>query len=136
MLTIFNSTACTAYLSSKHVAHAGEPQTDITEQPGKRIIKKTGTYSGTELHLWWDLPYYDARLPVREDSPATNFNIKRKEITSTEEWQQVRTMLGSITVHCNITALPPSKQIPCYNPAPLAHIQHDVVTPISHLLNE
>jgi hypothetical protein len=30
---------------------AGEPTTDITEQDGKRIIKRTGMYTGTELHL-------------------------------------------------------------------------------------
>lgn len=29
----------------------GEPTTDITEQDGKRIIKRTGLYTGTELHL-------------------------------------------------------------------------------------
>jgi hypothetical protein len=29
----------------------GEPTTDITEQDGKRIIKRTGMYTGTELHL-------------------------------------------------------------------------------------
>ena len=30
---------------------AGEPTTDITEQDGKRIIRRTGMYTGTELHL-------------------------------------------------------------------------------------
>lgn len=29
----------------------GEPTTDITEQDGKRIIRRTGMYTGTELHL-------------------------------------------------------------------------------------
>lgn len=29
----------------------GEPTADITEQDGKRIIKRTGLYTGTELHL-------------------------------------------------------------------------------------
>lgn len=29
----------------------GQPTTDITKQDGKRIIKRTGLYTGTELHL-------------------------------------------------------------------------------------
>ncbi len=51
----------TAYSCSKHgvilisiaciLTAAGEPTTDITEVDGKRIIKRTGMYTGTELHL-------------------------------------------------------------------------------------
>lgn len=31
---------------------AGESTTDITEQDGKRIIRRTGMYTGTQLHLY------------------------------------------------------------------------------------
>lgn len=31
---------------------AGEPQVEVTEDAGKRLIKSTGVFSGTELHLF------------------------------------------------------------------------------------
>ena len=67
----------------------GAPTTEVTEADGKRIIKKTGVYSGTELHLWVLNPHYDVRLPSRPDCPELDFTIERKEVTSTAEWQQV-----------------------------------------------
>lgn len=42
---------CTAVLTSLPPP-AGEPTTDITEQDGKRINKRTGMYTGTQLHLF------------------------------------------------------------------------------------
>ena len=80
-----------------HVLHmcasAGDPKTDVSlsEDGTKRIITKTGVYSGTELHLWALPPYHDDRLPLRLDRPDLCFDVLRREITSSEEWQQVRT---------------------------------------------
>jgi hypothetical protein len=68
----------------------GVPTTEITEADGKRIIKKTGIYSGTEIHLWVLNPHYDDRLPSRPDCPEMDFTIQRKEVTNTSEWQQVQ----------------------------------------------
>jgi hypothetical protein len=67
----------------------GETKTDITEQDGKRIIRRTGMFTGTELHLWEVLPYFDPRLPPRQDQPNLDFSVQRKEIASNAEWQQV-----------------------------------------------
>eukprot|EP00798_Chlamydomonas_sp_ICE-L_P023775 gene23775-9334_t len=58
----------------------GETQIEITDQDGRRYIKNTGTFSGTELHLYVEQPYYDDRLPVREDKPELNFNQKKIEV--------------------------------------------------------
>jgi hypothetical protein len=73
----------------------GETKTDITEQDGKRIIKRTGMFTGTELHLFVTPPYYDPRLPLRPDQPQLEFAVQSKEITSTAEWQQVIAGQGS-----------------------------------------
>eukprot|EP00878_Enallax_costatus_P009356 GHUV01009778.1.p1 GENE.GHUV01009778.1~~GHUV01009778.1.p1 ORF type:complete len:367 (+),score=140.05 GHUV01009778.1:311-1411(+) len=67
----------------------GETKTDITEQDGKRIIRRTGMFTGTELHLWVHPQYNDPRLPLRPDQPQLEFSVQKKEITSTEEWQQL-----------------------------------------------
>ncbi|KIY92397.1 flagellar associated protein [Monoraphidium neglectum] len=68
----------------------GDPKTDVslTEDGTKRIITKTGVYSGTELHMWAVPPYFDDRLPVRGDRPDLSFNVQRREIAATEEWQE------------------------------------------------
>lgn len=68
----------------------GETKTDVTEQDGKRIIRRTGMYTGTELHLFVTLPHHDPRLPPRPDQPKLDFTVKCKEVTTTEEWQKVR----------------------------------------------
>ncbi|WIA12059.1 hypothetical protein OEZ85_012136 [Tetradesmus obliquus] len=67
----------------------GDTKTDITEQDGKRIIKRTGMFTGTELHLFVTPPYYDPRLPLRPDQPQLEFAVQSKEVTSTAEWQQL-----------------------------------------------
>jgi hypothetical protein len=77
----------------------GETKTDITEQDGKRIIKRTGTFTGTELHLLVTPPYYDPRLPLRPDQPQLEFAVQSKEVTSTAEWQQVSSGQLSISMH-------------------------------------
>lgn len=71
---------------------AGDSRTDVSlsEDGTKRIITKTGVYSGTELHLWALPPYHDDRLPLRPDRRDLCFDVPRREITSSEEWQQVR----------------------------------------------
>lgn len=46
-------------------------------------------FTGTELHLWEVLPYFDPRLPPRQDQPNLDFSVQRKEIASNAEWQQV-----------------------------------------------
>jgi hypothetical protein len=71
--------------------HSGEPKIDTTtsEDGTKRIITKTGVFLGTELHLWAVPPHYDPRLPVRPERPDLTFDNKRREINSTEKWQQV-----------------------------------------------
>lgn len=70
---------------------AGEPRTDVatSEDGTKRIITKTGVYSGTELHAYAAAPYYDPRLPVVPGRPDLCFNAQRREIATTEEWQEV-----------------------------------------------
>ncbi len=68
---------------------SGEAKIEVTEDQGKRYIKNTGTFTGIELHLFVDQPYFDERLPVREDRPELNFNEKRIEVTTNEEWQEV-----------------------------------------------
>eukprot|EP00879_Flechtneria_rotunda_P033548 GHRR01037166.1.p1 GENE.GHRR01037166.1~~GHRR01037166.1.p1 ORF type:complete len:167 (+),score=44.83 GHRR01037166.1:131-631(+) len=67
----------------------GDTRVDVSEQDGKRVVTHTGTYTGTELHLWFKPPYYDSRLPPRPDEPQLDFSVQQKGITSTEEWQQV-----------------------------------------------
>eukprot|EP00882_Tetradesmus_deserticola_P013709 GHRQ01014559.1.p1 GENE.GHRQ01014559.1~~GHRQ01014559.1.p1 ORF type:complete len:221 (+),score=66.82 GHRQ01014559.1:175-837(+) len=67
----------------------GEPKTDISEQDGKRIIKKTGMFTGTELHLFVTPPYFDPRLPLQPDQPQLEFAVNSREVTSTAEWQQL-----------------------------------------------
>jgi hypothetical protein len=76
----------------------GETKTDITEQDGKRIIKRTGMFTGTELHLFVTPPYYDPRLPLRPDQPQLEFAVQSKEVTSTAEWQQVSSGQLSISM--------------------------------------
>ena len=34
-------------------------------------------------------PYYDERLPEREDKPELNFNVKRRPITDDATWHAV-----------------------------------------------
>lgn len=67
----------------------GEPLVETSEEHGKRVIRSTGTYSGTELHLTLEAPYHDARLPVREDMPHLNFNQDRIVITSDAMWHEL-----------------------------------------------
>lgn len=76
----------------------GDTKTDITEQNGKRIIKRTGMFTGTELHLFVTPPYYDPRLPLRPDQPQLEFAVQSKEVTSTAEWQQVSLVRRGIAV--------------------------------------
>eukprot|EP00983_Pelagomonas_calceolata_P113244 1159965-Pelagomonas_calceolata.AAC.1 len=35
-------------------------------------------------------PHYDSRLPVREDRPDLNFNIRQAQICTDDEWRMVR----------------------------------------------
>ncbi len=34
-------------------------------------------------------PYYDERLPVREERPELNYNVKKRAVVSDEEWREV-----------------------------------------------
>jgi hypothetical protein len=70
---------------------AGEPKTDTStsEDGTKRIITKTGVFSGTELHLWAMLPHFDARLPARADRPDLDFSTQQRAVSTDEDWQQV-----------------------------------------------
>jgi hypothetical protein len=36
------------------------------------------------------MPYYDERLPVKEDMPELKYNIKSRQIINDEDWQMVR----------------------------------------------
>ncbi|GFH26690.1 uncharacterized protein HaLaN_24879, partial [Haematococcus lacustris] len=67
----------------------GEPKTEVHEDGVKRYIRSTGIFSGTELHLFVEQPFYDERLPVREDRPDLNFNHRRRPMLTDEDWQQV-----------------------------------------------
>eukprot|EP00798_Chlamydomonas_sp_ICE-L_P025218 gene25218-10863_t len=58
----------------------GEPKVEITEEDGKRYVKNTGTFTGTELHLFVEQPYFDERLPIRDDKPELNFNQRQIEV--------------------------------------------------------
>ncbi len=55
----------------------------------KQVIKSTGMYSGLELHMFVEPPYYDERLPEREDRLDLKFSEKRIEVDSDEQWQDV-----------------------------------------------
>lgn len=52
---------------------AGDDKVEVFEQVGKRTIKRTATYWGWSLKLYWELPFYDKRLtaaaPEPEDLP-------------------------------------------------------------------
>mmetsp|Transcript_26929 Transcript_26929/g.69418 ORF Transcript_26929/g.69418 Transcript_26929/m.69418 type:complete len:871 (-) Transcript_26929:1245-3857(-) len=67
----------------------GTPQKNVTEEAGKRYIQSTGQFAGTELHLFTEEPHYDSRLPVREDRPDLNFNIRQAQICTDDEWRMV-----------------------------------------------
>jgi hypothetical protein len=41
-------------------------------------------------------PYHDERLPVYEDKPHLNFNLKRRPIADDQAWQAVRTADGCL----------------------------------------
>lgn len=47
-------------------------------------------FSGTELHLLVESPYYDERLPPREDRPELDFSTKKRLIADDHQWQEVR----------------------------------------------
>lgn len=61
------------------------------EEAGKRTTKLTGVFTGTELALMVENPYFDERLPAREDKPELNFTQKRTLIRTDDEWQEVGT---------------------------------------------
>ncbi len=61
------------------------------EEAGKRTTKLTGVFTGTELALMVENPYFDERLPAREDKPELNFTHKRTLIRTDDEWQEVGT---------------------------------------------
>jgi hypothetical protein len=63
-------------------------------------VKTTGVFTGIELHLWAEQPYYDERLPVREDRPELNFNAKRVPISSDHTWQEVHARVCVRVVVC------------------------------------
>jgi hypothetical protein len=73
-----------------HWEQVGVPTVEITEANGKRTLKKTGIYSGTELHLWMLSPYFDERLEPRPECPELDFSVAKREISSNEDWRQVR----------------------------------------------
>jgi hypothetical protein len=73
-----------------HWEQVGVPTVEVTEANGKRTITKTGIYSGTELHLWQLSPYFDERLDPRPECPELDFSVAKREISSNEEWRQVR----------------------------------------------
>jgi hypothetical protein len=79
-----------------------------SEDGTKRVITRTGVYSGTELHLWLVPPHHDPRLPVRPDRPDLSFDAARREVATTEEWQQVGRALGS---SAGAGASPPAGQL-------------------------
>ncbi len=70
--------------------HLGDTQVDVSEQDGKRIVRHTGIFTGTELQLWVMLPYHDARLMPRSDAPHLNFSEPVRQIANTEELHEVR----------------------------------------------
>eukprot|EP00198_Chlamydomonas_reinhardtii_P003541 XP_001692877.1 flagellar associated protein [Chlamydomonas reinhardtii] len=67
----------------------GETKVDVVEEAGKRTTKLTGVFTGTELALMVENPYYDERLPAREDKPELNFSQKRTPIRTDDEWQEL-----------------------------------------------
>lgn len=70
-------------------APAGDDKTDVStsEDGTKRIITKTGVYSGTELHLWHVPPHYDPRLPPAPGRPDLTFDAPRRAVTTDAEWR-------------------------------------------------
>lgn len=73
---------------SSHLRTPGEPTTDVStsEDGTRRIITKTGVFSGTELHLWHAAPHYDARLPPRPGRPDLTFDAPRRAVACDAEW--------------------------------------------------
>ncbi|GIL66635.1 hypothetical protein Vafri_20126 [Volvox africanus] len=67
----------------------GDTKVDVTEEAGKRTTKLTGVFTGTELSLLVENPYFDERLPAREDKPELNFSQKRTPIRTDDEWQEL-----------------------------------------------
>jgi hypothetical protein len=66
----------------------------LSEDGTKRIITKTGVFSGTELHLWAVAPHHDERLPLRPGRPELTFDARRRQVATTEEWKQARLLRG------------------------------------------
>lgn len=60
----------------------------------KRTIKKTQVLQGTELYMFMEPLYYDHRLPVRDDRPNLNYNLRSVEVKTDEEWSQVSLARG------------------------------------------
>ncbi|MEW5306191.1 MAG: hypothetical protein WDW36_008675 [Sanguina aurantia] len=67
----------------------GDARTDYTEENGKRTTRLTGMFSGTELHLLVESPYYDERLPPRDDRPELDFSTKKRLIADDHQWQEL-----------------------------------------------
>lgn len=68
---------------------SGDTKVDVVEEAGKRTTKLTGVFTGTELSLLVENPYFDERMPAREDKPELNFSQKRTLIRTDDEWQEV-----------------------------------------------
>lgn len=61
----------------------------MVEEGGMRITKKTGVYSGIELEIHKQEPFYDERLSANEYNPLLSFNNDKTSIKTDEEWKQV-----------------------------------------------
>eukprot|EP00873_Tetraselmis_striata_P034657 jgi/Tetstr1/454921/TSEL_041784.t1 len=57
---------------------AGDDKVEVFEEPGKRTIKRTTTFWGWKLQLFWELPFYDIRLSTPEAERKTSKQVKRE----------------------------------------------------------
>ena len=49
---------------------AGNPEYEIKEESGKRLITETATLAGVQLHLYAQPPFWDRRLPPNHEQPS------------------------------------------------------------------
>lgn len=83
----------------------GNDKIDVVEEGGMRMTKKTGVYSGIELEVHMQQPFYDERLAANESDPSLSFNQNRTPIQTDEEWKQVCNNLWKLLLVVALQAL-------------------------------
>eukprot|EP01025_Chloroclados_australasicus_P003003 TRINITY_DN1068_c1_g1_i2.p1 TRINITY_DN1068_c1_g1~~TRINITY_DN1068_c1_g1_i2.p1 ORF type:complete len:193 (-),score=10.40 TRINITY_DN1068_c1_g1_i2:136-714(-) len=77
----------------------GDPTVDIHEEGGRRVIKTTGIFWGTELHLFLEQPFYHSRLKgiANEGGDKSmlldQYDTQQIQIVEEQQWKQVKLFL-------------------------------------------